>query len=63
MSTGAFEWWEGYGGKEWTFDPLGPYLRKSATYHDDASAYPKEIHKIGARGSIPIAYAELILEI
>ncbi|KUL85866.1 hypothetical protein ZTR_07323 [Talaromyces verruculosus] len=62
-STSAFAWWQGYGRKEWTFDPFGPYLRKSATYHDDASVHLKEIDKIGAMVSIPIAYAKLILEI
>ncbi|CAG8902107.1 unnamed protein product [Penicillium egyptiacum] len=34
-SKGTFDMWEEYGGKEWTWDPLLPYLRKSVTYHDD----------------------------
>ncbi|VZI13622.1 unnamed protein product [Fusarium fujikuroi] len=35
-SKGTFDMWEEYGGKEWTWEPLVPYLRKSVTYHDDA---------------------------
>ncbi|VUC38167.1 unnamed protein product [Clonostachys rosea] len=61
-SKGTYDMWEEYGGKEWTWDPLVPYLRKSATYHDDAGLYPKEFKKIGAGGPIPIAHAELMPE-
>ncbi|KAJ6783689.1 hypothetical protein PWT90_08047 [Aphanocladium album] len=61
-SKGTFDLWEEYGGKEWTFDPLLPYLRKSATYHDDEGLYPKELQKIGVDGPIPIAHAALIPE-
>ena len=61
-SKGTFDMWEEYGGKEWTWDPLVPYLRKSVTYHDDAGLYPPELKKIGAGGPIPIAHAELIPE-
>ncbi|CAI7635867.1 unnamed protein product [Penicillium crustosum] len=46
-SKGTFDMWEEYGGKEWTWDPLVPYLRKSATYHDDEKAYASELKKIG----------------
>ncbi|CAI7653929.1 unnamed protein product [Penicillium palitans] len=46
-SKGTFDMWEEYGGKEWTWDPLVPYLRKSATYHDDDKAYAPELKKIG----------------
>ncbi|KAH7013046.1 glucose-methanol-choline oxidoreductase [Ilyonectria destructans] len=61
-SKGTFDMWEEYGGKEWTWDPLVPYLRKSATYHDDVGLYPQELKKIGGGGPIPIAHAELIPE-
>jgi choline dehydrogenase len=54
--------WEEYGGKEWTWEPLVPYLRKSVTYHDDAGLFPKELKKIGAGGPIPIAHADLMPE-
>lgn len=62
-SKGTFDMWEEFGGKEWTWDPLVPYLRKSATYHDDAGLYPKELKKIGSGGPIPIAHADLIPEL
>ncbi|KAJ3498035.1 hypothetical protein NLG97_g1436 [Lecanicillium saksenae] len=62
-SKGTFDLWEEYGGKEWTFEPLLPYLRKSATYHDDEGLYPKELQKVGVDGPIPIAHAALIPEV
>lgn len=58
----TFDQWEEYGGKEWTWDPLVPYLRKSATYHDDAKRYNPDLKKIGTGGPIPISHAELIPE-
>lgn len=61
-SKGTFDMWEEYGGKEWTWDPLVPYLRKSATYHDDEKAYSPDLKKIGAGGPIPISHSELIPE-
>ncbi|KAJ5454681.1 uncharacterized protein N7458_005637 [Penicillium daleae] len=61
-SKGTFDLWEKYGGKEWTWDPLVPYLRKSVTYHDDAGVYSPELKKIGAGGPIPIAHANLMPE-
>ncbi|KAJ5472258.1 glucose-methanol-choline oxidoreductase [Penicillium desertorum] len=61
-SKGTFDMWEEYGGKEWTWDPLLPYLRKSVTYHDDTGSYSPELKKIGTDGPIPIAHAELIPE-
>lgn len=61
-SKGTFDMWEEYGGKEWTWDPLVPYLRKSATYHDDDKAYAPELKKIGENGPIPISHSELIPE-
>ncbi|KAH0495441.1 hypothetical protein TgHK011_008994 [Trichoderma gracile] len=37
----TFDMWAEYGGDEWSWDPLVPYLRKSATYHDDEGlCYP-----------------------
>ena len=61
-SKGTFDMWEEYGGKEWSWNPLVPYLRKSATYYDDEKAYSPELKKIGAGGPIPIAHSELIPE-
>lgn len=61
-SKGTFDMWEEYGGKEWTWDSLVPYLRKSATYHDDERAYSPELKKIGQNGPIPISHSELIPE-
>lgn len=61
-SKGTFDMWEEYGGKEWTWDPLVPYLRKSVTYHDDEGLYSKELSKIGSGGPIPIAHARLMPE-
>lgn len=61
-SKGTFDMWEEYGGKEWTWDPLVPYLRKSTTYHDDQKAYAPELKKIGQNGPIPISHSELIPE-
>ncbi|GLI79339.1 hypothetical protein PoHVEF18_007669 [Penicillium ochrochloron] len=61
-SKGTYDLWEKYGGKEWTWEPLVHYLRKSVTYHDDAGIYPPELKKIGLGGPIPIAHADLIPE-
>ena len=58
----TFDMWAEYGGDEWTWDPLVPYLRKSATYHDDPRLYSPELKKIGGGGPIPISHAELIDE-
>ncbi|EXJ80887.1 hypothetical protein A1O3_07175 [Capronia epimyces CBS 606.96] len=58
----TFDLWEEYGGKEWTWQPLVPYLRKSATYHDDPKLYLPELQKIGGGGPIAISHAELIPE-
>lgn len=61
-SKGTFDMWEEYGGKEWTWEPLVPYLRKSVTYHDDEGLFPPELKCIGAGGPIPISHAELLPE-
>ncbi|KAF4587891.1 glucose-methanol-choline (gmc) oxidoreductase [Ophiocordyceps camponoti-floridani] len=58
----TFDMWEEYGGKEWTWDPLVPYLRKSAKYHDDDGLYSPDLNKIGPDGHIPISHCELIEE-
>ncbi|KAA8912603.1 hypothetical protein TRICI_003441 [Trichomonascus ciferrii] len=58
----TFDLWEKYGGKEWTWDPLVPYLRKSATYHDDAKLFSTDLSKIGTGGPIDIAHADLLPE-
>lgn len=56
----TFNLWEEFGGKEWMWDPLIPYLRKSVSYHDDLKLYDPELKKIGADGPIHISHAELI---
>ncbi|RSL40950.1 hypothetical protein CEP54_015966 [Fusarium duplospermum] len=56
----TFDMWEEYGGKEWTWEPLVPYLRKSATYHDDLGLYSKDLQKLGKGGPLPISHAELL---
>ncbi|KAJ5202311.1 Glucose-methanol-choline oxidoreductase C-terminal [Penicillium cf. viridicatum] len=61
-SKGTFDMWEEYGGKEWTWDPLVPYLRKSATYHNDDKAYALDLKRLGLNGPIPISHSELIPE-
>lgn len=61
-SKGTYDMWEEYGGKEWTWDPLVPYLRKSATYYDDEKAYSPDLKKIGQNGPIPISHSVLIPE-
>ncbi|KAF8972877.1 hypothetical protein BGZ46_009985 [Entomortierella lignicola] len=58
----TFDDWGEYGGPEWTWDALLPYLRKSATYHDDPKSYLPELKKIGAGGPILISHAELLPE-
>ncbi len=58
----TFDRWAEYGGKEWTWDHLLPYLRKSATYHDDPKLYKPELKKLGMDGPIPISHAELLPE-
>ncbi|PHH70813.1 hypothetical protein CDD80_5709 [Ophiocordyceps camponoti-rufipedis] len=58
----TFDMWEEYGGKEWTWDPLVPYLRKSAKYHDDDGLYSSDLKKIGPDGPLPISHCELIEE-
>ena len=58
----TFDRWAEYGGQEWTWEPLVPYLRKSATYHGDpkdAKRYPAELEKIGAGGPLPISHADI----
>lgn len=58
----TFDLWADYGGQEWTWEPLVPYLRKSATYHGDpkdARRYPPELEKIGAGGPIAISHADI----
>lgn len=59
----TFDLWAQYGGKEWTWEPLVPYLRKSATYHDDLKLYSPDLTRIGGGGPIPISHAELVAEI
>ncbi|KAJ5703706.1 hypothetical protein N7493_011631 [Penicillium malachiteum] len=56
----TFDQWAEYGGDEWTWEPLLPYLRKSVTYHDDANLYSSNFKALGSGGPIPISHAELI---
>ncbi|KAI0876461.1 hypothetical protein GGS24DRAFT_451499 [Hypoxylon argillaceum] len=59
----TFDNWAEFGGADWTWDPLLPYLRKSATYHDDEGLYAKDLQKLGAGGPLPISHAELLDEL
>ncbi|OQD81313.1 hypothetical protein PENANT_c028G03455 [Penicillium antarcticum] len=61
-SKGTFDMWEEFGGKDWTWDNLKPYLRKSVTYHDDTGIHPPHLTNIGGGGPILIAHSELIPE-
>ncbi|RDA95710.1 hypothetical protein CP533_1085 [Ophiocordyceps camponoti-saundersi (nom. inval.)] len=56
----TFDRWAEYGGSEWSWEPLLPYLRKSATYHDDEGKYSPDLAKIGEGGPLPIAHADPI---
>lgn len=57
----TFDNWTEYGGKDWSWDALVPYLRKPATFHDDNGNFPY-LKKIGVDGHIPISPSELIAE-
>ncbi|OTA04618.1 aryl-alcohol oxidase [Trichoderma parareesei] len=60
----TFDMWAEYGGDEWTWDPLVPYLRKSVTYHDDEGLYDPGLAKIGSGGGpIHVSHAELLPEL
>lgn len=56
----TFDRWAEYGGPEWTWDKLVPYLRKCATYHDDSKLYLPELFKIGKDGPLDVSHAELL---
>lgn len=58
----TFDRWAEYGGQEWSWEPLLPYLRKPATYHgdpNDAKRYPEELAKIGSGGPILISHGDI----
>ncbi|KAJ6263856.1 hypothetical protein Dda_2428 [Drechslerella dactyloides] len=59
----TFDYMEEFGGKEWTWNNLLPYLRKSATYHDDDDLYSTDLKRIGAGGPLNISHAELLPEL
>ncbi|PWN89503.1 alcohol oxidase [Acaromyces ingoldii] len=59
----TFDEWEAYGGKDWTWKNLVPYLRKSVTYHDDKGLYDPALKKIGGGGPVDVSHSELIPEI
>ncbi|KAL7807340.1 GMC oxidoreductase [Trichoderma aethiopicum] len=59
----TFDMWAEYGGDEWSWDPLVPYLRKSVTYHDDDGLYDPSLAKIGSGGPIHVSHAELLHEL
>ncbi|KAL5044278.1 hypothetical protein BDW71DRAFT_199138 [Aspergillus fruticulosus] len=57
----TFDAWGEYGGKDRTWNSLLPYLRKSATYHDDGGLHPAELRKIGpGSGPTHISHAEAL---
>ncbi|KAF3936072.1 hypothetical protein ABW20_dc0105065 [Dactylellina cionopaga] len=59
----TFDYMEEFGGKEWTWEKLLPYLRKSVTYHDDEGLYDKDLAKVGSGGPLHVAHAELLPEL
>ncbi len=52
----TYDRWGQYGGSDWTWEPLLPYLRKSATYHDDAGLFSSDLAKIGPGGPLPVSH-------
>ncbi|WP_067968573.1 GMC family oxidoreductase [Mycolicibacter icosiumassiliensis] len=48
----TYDRWGEYGGSEWTWDALVPYLRKSATYHDDSGMFSSDLQKLGQGGPL-----------
>lgn len=58
----TFDAWESFGGPDWKWDPLLPYLRKSATYHDDENLYENKFDHLGSGGPLPISHAHLLPE-
>ncbi|UVO13850.1 GMC family oxidoreductase N-terminal domain-containing protein [Mycobacterium sp. SVM_VP21] len=52
----TYDRWGEYGGSEWTWEPLLPYLRKSASYHDDSGMFSADLQKIGQAGPLPISH-------
>ncbi|KAF4585507.1 glucose-methanol-choline (gmc) oxidoreductase [Ophiocordyceps camponoti-floridani] len=56
----TFDRWAEFGGEEWSWEPLKPYLRKSVTYHDDHGLFGKGMAKVGSGGPLPVSHAELI---
>ncbi|KAM4056044.1 GMC oxidoreductase [Hirsutella rhossiliensis] len=59
----TFDRWGEFGGDAWTWDRLLPYLRKSATYHDDDGLFPPDLAKIGAgAGPIHVSHAQALPE-
>lgn len=52
----TYDNWAEFGGTDWTWDNLVHYLRKSASYHDDAGEFSAELQKIGANGPLPISH-------
>ncbi|EQK98180.1 glucose-methanol-choline oxidoreductase [Ophiocordyceps sinensis CO18] len=49
----TFDGWREFAGDEWTWERLLPYLRKSATYHDDDGLFSPDLAKVGA-GAGPV---------
>jgi len=52
----TYDRWGEYGGSEWTWDALVPYLRKSASYHDDSGMFSSDLQKLGQGGPLPISH-------
>lgn len=52
----TYDRWGEYGGPEWTWEPLLPYLRKSASYHDDSGMFSSDLQKIGQGGPLPVSH-------
>ncbi|KAF4509697.1 hypothetical protein G6O67_003840 [Ophiocordyceps sinensis] len=59
----TFDGWREFGGDEWTWERLLPYLRKSATYHDDDGLFSPDLAKVGAgAGPVHVSHAQALPE-
>lgn len=58
----TFDAWAEYGGPDWAWDTILPYLRRSALYRDDDSLYSPDFKKLGPDGPLPVSHAQLLPE-
>ncbi|KAH6615463.1 hypothetical protein B0J18DRAFT_412843 [Chaetomium sp. MPI-SDFR-AT-0129] len=62
-SAPTFDAWAEYGGQDWTWKTVQPYLYKPATYHDKYNLYKPELKYIGKDGPIPVSHSDLVPEV